>query len=147
MTTIAYRDGIVAVDRASFGGGVRMADVIKVRRIRDKIVVGAGDLGSLQAFTRWVERGMPGDDQPKLGDDFEGLLWDGSAWRWYDDHLAPCIWADEFWTLGTGHAVALGALYQGATAVEAIEIACKLDPYSDLPIDFERCVRFQEVAE
>lgn len=40
---------------------------------------------------------------------------------------------DQFWSVGTGSHIAIGAMEAGKSAVEAVRIACKYDIYSSLP--------------
>jgi hypothetical protein len=40
----------------------------------------------------------------------------------------------EFFAIGSGEQYAQGALEMGATAVEAVRVACKCDNFTDFPI-------------
>ena len=46
----------------------------------------------------------------------------------------PQVVADKFFAWGSGREIALGAMAHGASAYEAVEIACDLDVYSRKPV-------------
>ena len=47
-----------------------------------------------------------------------------------DCWLRPQQVHDDYFAIGSGTKVALGAMYMGATAVQAVEAACQFDPYT-----------------
>ena len=54
MTTIAYRDGVLAAETATCQGGVMIGIVVKIARRADGDMCGsAGDAAYNAAFTEW----------------------------------------------------------------------------------------------
>lgn len=142
MTTIVYRDGIMAADSRAYGGrqsrfltGVKK----KVHRCPDGTLVGGSSSlpGAVDTVLEWFWNGGKIESFPgPVPESFSLLVVkpDGSAY-FYDDslHISGPIKAD-FYTIGSGMDVALGALSMGATASQAVDIACIHDPYSAGPI-------------
>lgn len=50
-----------------------------------------------------------------------------------DDDLSVCLRDDGLYGIGSGHEFALGALHAGASPLQAMEIAAKLDLYTGKP--------------
>lgn len=99
----------------------------KVHRLRNGSLFGAaGNSENIERLRRAVAKKTP---VPKLEEvsalraDPDGTLWcyEGAIWSKVD---AP------FAALGSGTTAALAAMYAGASAREAVVIACKLDPSS-----------------
>jgi ATP-dependent protease HslVU (ClpYQ) peptidase subunit len=123
------------------GGYVAAGHITKVRRLSDGRL--AGFLGSAapgSAYVRWLDAGGNGDP-PDLADQAtvvvispsgEIALHEEGAWH-------PVEGA-EFAAWGSGAAAALGALYCGATAVQAVEAAIRVDPGSGGAV---QCVSLQ----
>ena len=71
---------------------------------------------------------------PKLDrDTVIQLTPEGRVFVYWQEH--PVELHSEFDAWGSGGDVALGALYCGKSAVEAVEIACKVDVNSGLPVN------------
>lgn len=144
MTTIVYRDGIMASDSRSTAeseaGGSR---VFKCVKMYEKIVPGEGR----------VVIGTAGEGYPALlfvdwygtGKEPPGTLIDGDAdftcivlskrglWE-YDKWCRGEKVIGKFYAIGSGAKAALGALHMGANAAQSVRVACKIDPYSAGPI-------------
>lgn len=141
MTVIVWRNGIMAADTLSYihNGECRMpGEVQKIWRLANGSLLGhAGVRRQAHALMRWVEEGEKGEP-PDTGEVTAILaerggrlrLFDGKSERDHDD--VP------FYAIGSGAQVALGALYQGATAIQAAQIACLVSPYCGGNIRFER---------
>jgi 20S proteasome alpha/beta subunit len=129
MTTIAYRDGVLAGDTQVTCGSTIDGYVAKVFRKGRLLYTTTGDSGLGDRFRQWVESGMEGDaPEMKDGDaNANGLLFPGGdrvVWR-YDK-----VWATHhapFFAYGSGSTIALGAMYAGATAEEAVRAAATRD--------------------
>jgi ATP-dependent protease HslVU (ClpYQ) peptidase subunit len=133
MTTIAYRDGVLAADGLATRGDIVVErNAPKIRRLPNgEVAAFSGELERFEPFIEWYldqtkERPtLTGEDEKTsrciiLGKDgiteFEGkgqskVTEPYSAW-------------------GSGYAVALGALAAGATAYEAVSIAAEHDVYT-----------------
>lgn len=131
MTTIAYRDGVLAGDgRVTQSDMVVSSDTRKVHRLKDGRLFGwAGTaaqaeellvalrkgketpvLASLQALLISLDSG--GGSSPTVS------YYEDGVWR---------VEREKFYALGSGSAFALGAMDHGATAAEAVKIASKRD--------------------
>lgn len=147
MTTIAIRDGIICADSrttiATEEGGARVFRCEKLYRCfegtsKEAILATAGESFSSLVFVDWyktetrpietVERLVNGEaDFTVLALTREGL-YEYDKWGRGEKIL------DKFYAVGSGAKAALGALHMGASAEQAVRIACKIDPYSAPPI-------------
>jgi hypothetical protein len=107
---------------------------------RNGVLYGAssGSTGVASALCDWF-RDHDGnvDEMPdKLSNESFTLLAvnpDGVA-RYFGEEWCWKAVEAPFYALGSGMEYALGALYQGASAIEAVQIACKCDIWSDHPL-------------
>ncbi len=147
MTTIVYRDGIMAGDsRATIeteAGGARMyrceklyRKVIKVGRRTEEHILGfAGESSPALLYLDWYGSGKePPQVFADMVSDFSVLIHTPRGLFEVDSYCRPERVLEKFWAIGSGAKAALGALHAGANARQACAIACKVDPYSGLPI-------------
>lgn len=148
MTTIVYRDGVMAADsRATVdteAGGARMVMCDKLFRVGDAIIGTAGDGFASLLFVDWYRFTMLEPDKDRA-DELASRLLEGEAdidmlvlrkdglfefdkWCRAERIKMP------FYAVGSGAKAALGALHMGADARQAVAVACKIDPYSAPPI-------------
>lgn len=130
MTTIAYRDGTLAGDTQVSGEIKTYAT--KVFKLKNgSLAAGAGDFSSIHAFIEWLQR--PKAERPDLthDDDFEAIVVasDGGI-EWYDQTLRPVPLEQPFYAIGSGAAVAMGAMEIGGTAEQAVAAGIKWDAMS-----------------
>lgn len=143
MTTIAYRDGVLAADsQVSSISGSRFGTKSKITRTAGGLLAAAcGDSGWVSSFLRWADQFVGAPDQlgsavPECAEESEG---------WLVDPRTDALWivsgGRHFWQLdaqfhaaGSGGRVAIGAMARGATAVEAVEIAIQFDIYTGGPV-------------
>lgn len=132
MTTIAYRDGVMAADTLATRNGNRAGTAIKIAK-RGKLLAGAsGSSDCCQAFRAWFMGGCIGHCPP-MGDPEKS--WAEGVIVMPDGALAvfgpSSSWLDRpyggFWASGSGGDLALGAMAAGATAEEAVKAAAMLD--------------------
>lgn len=128
MTTIAYRDGVLATDSRALVGGWRAPyAVVKMWRLSDgSVVAGSGDLARVTAMKDWLEEGNRDAKQPDLTD--------ASVYHLLKDRTivvyelgGSFVIAADFAAWGSGLPPALGALHMGATAEQAVRIATLVD--------------------
>lgn len=145
MTTIVYRDGYIAADTGVHAHAFFESDCFhKIGRIKDGRLWGmAGDLNALPPFLSWARKGARLDNGFKLpsGCDAEAILVaahrsrEGVRATWIGGgHEGHCELVDPYFAIGSGKALAFGALDYGATALEALEIAIKRDVHSRGPV-------------
>lgn len=132
MTTIAYKDGVIAYDsRVTRGYLIDHDDFEKLihRQGHQFLLTGSGcDFPALIDEFLGVKVG----DKPL---DANGLVVtngrlcqigrDAESGFWMDD-----IWAERSFAIGSGRDFALAAMDMGTTAKEAVEIAAKRDVYT-----------------
>lgn len=134
MTTIAYRDGIIAADSrisyTTFHNGSR----VKVERCGDYLVALAGPTWLRPLLEQWAREGAPSDSVPEdlleHSESFNGLLVDrqGQGFHFENGFLVP-IEAD-YTAIGSGAIFALGAMAHPthpASAEEAVLAASAHD--------------------
>lgn len=137
MTTICYRDGVMAGDTAVFDRGVYCGQALKIGRAADGTVGGAaGALCILSRMTQWLDAGAVGDPERIPRDEDSEMLWvrpDGSVWWMGPDSIATHL-SGEYFAIGSGFKLAIGAMAFGASAMQAIEICADLDNMTRRPV-------------
>ena len=143
MTTIVYRDGIMAADTRGYSGekyplGLRL----KVRRLDngDLLGVSSNKVGQADCVASWFQaKETPVQLTERLAafdaPSFKALLVapDGTG-RLYDDSGWPSEADGPYYALGSGEDFAYGALGAGLSAVRALTVAIEMDPWSDWPV-------------
>ena len=132
MTTIVYRDDVMAGDSRETDGPdsnpiILRDDCIKVFRLPDGSLFGASDSSeSIERLHKALIDNLP---PPKL-DNINALLVkpDGTIWQ-YEGNIWQAI-HQPYHAVGSGSMFALPAMDAGASAVEAVEIGIKRDPFS-----------------
>lgn len=135
MTTIAWRDGVMAADSLTTGGGVK-SRATKLYRLDDGRVVGcAGKYRFGLQFVEALKRGELLNLDKEDTDSFHAIVMlpDGSLVE-YEDGRTPIRVEDRFYAIGSGTQSALAAMHCGKTAREAVEIACLVDDATAGPI-------------
>lgn len=129
MTTIAFKDGLLAADTLSCWGGYFAGHVTKIHRQGRLRLGGAGSVTVYQQFRDWVRKGMSGECPLKkdIANVFL-VLPDGTCVCWSDD--GPFTMSTPTWAFGTGEKIAVGAMEMGASAEQAVRIAMRHDMYS-----------------
>lgn len=142
MTTIAYRDGVLAVDsRATMenGGAGRKRAVRKLvrksitegRKTFDILLAAAGDFTPGRVFIDWYGSGKPPPEAlTHHGGDFVCLVLRPDGLYEYDIYLRGERIEEDFYAVGSGADAALAAMHCGKSAVEAVRIAARVDAYT-----------------
>lgn len=150
MTTIAYRDGILAADSRvthdTEGGGTRVfkcqklyRKVVKLGEVEEEVILAtAGESSPGELFVEWFGSGKDVTDMRDtfvLGQaDFQVLVLKRDGLYEVDMYCKPIKVLDKFYAVGSGAKAALAAMHMGADAKKAVEIACRIDPYTAAPI-------------
>lgn len=131
MTTIAYRQDVLAADTQITCGGTIDGWVQKAFRKGALLYATSGCSGLAGDFVSWVAGGMNGDAPSLRGEKDEGgahgYLFPGGdrvVWRYnnvWATHHAP------FFAYGSGAEIALGAMLHGASAEDAVRAAAQRD--------------------
>ena len=145
MTTIAVRDGVMASDSRCERYAV-VGTYQKLFRRPYGIVGYAGNIQDTEALLRWYDAGASIDKPlPRfvIYKDEEPsctllILENSGAIKFVSRYLHVETLEDEFFAIGSGSEIAMGAMAHGASAEEAIEIAIRLNPGTGGPIRVER---------
>ena len=127
MTVIAYRDGVMAGDTLASDSVLKVSGLRKVARGADGTLYGFSGRASMCCeLLRWVEAGCHGDRPPlRVDDDTADVLvvrpsGDILIWTHAGDEDYP---AGSYMAIGSGSAVAMGALHAGAYPEGAVRAA------------------------
>jgi hypothetical protein len=154
MTTIVYRNGVLAGDMLATDGDIKLPGSFKkVFKNKKGWIWGCcGTGGPICDFDRWMmeycPETLPNRNIPKSGDyeaivvDPKGNVYDVSK-GWVE--LQPSDM--RFFAIGSGAAAAYGALWHGATAVEAVLCATRVDRNSGQGIAYEELDKNKEQDE
>lgn len=153
MTTIVVdlRNMEIAADTQNTDSSGTAYRCHKIERLSDgRYFLGSGHLLSIGKARRWAEKGFAEKHRPDLAEHFGKradeyrfsvavVNLDGTV-TLVDDELEPLPMADEYFAIGSGGSFALGAMDAGASAEEAVKIACKRDLYTSEPVEVEKIV-------
>lgn len=153
MTTIAYRNGILAFDsKTSTEHATIQGNVVKGLATARGIVAASGGVQEMQAFLDWFKAGGRQKQKAKYGLDATDL--DLSAIHvdpkgnvfCYDSRVYPYKLEAEFVALGSGCDFAKGAMAAGASAKKAVQIAGRFDGFTGGPtntLSLEDCKKLK----
>ena len=128
MTIVVYRDGVIAADSAGSRGDRLVGYFTKITKTDAGMLAGAeGEAGCIETFLKWVREGCTPDNVPDFKEDHvsgftvnpRGVI---TGYNWM---FQPYVVDWPFYGVGSGYAVAQGAMEAGATAERAVEIAIK----------------------
>lgn len=146
MTTIAFDGETLAADR-------KMGDrynVQKIFKVPGGYAAGCGDYDFIIEIVNWLAEGSDRDNIPALPEkDNDG---DAKAEVIVISNLGKVTWltwpflrpvpiSEKKVAYGSGGDIALGAMAAGATARQAVAIACRFDPNTGQGIDAVQVVK------
>lgn len=143
MTTIAVSlpDGVMVSDsKVTLEHKGIDYPAVKIIKKAGMLIGAAGHSGDCTRFMKWAASKFQ-DKEPKWAEE-EGnedsiigiVLKDDGVYVWSQGDPEPeKVEADRF-AVGSGGKAARAAMLMGATPEQAVEIACKVDPYSALPL-------------
>lgn len=134
MTTIAYKDGVLAADTACRAGWLIEGSVVKIVRAGPILAAACGGSALCERFLDWVRRGCRGEP-PDMGAADAKEAWQATGLLFlpdqavirFDPALPPLAVLAPIYAAGSGRDVALGAMHAGAPAARAVQIAILLD--------------------
>ena len=144
MTTIAYRDGILAADRLVTVNTHRDGYVTKIAKRGSMLAAVSGSLPIGLKFLDWFKRGLPAGEEPDMsgGNDEKygttGYLFTPDGWILGFSNLGWSKRRADYYALGSGADYCYGALAMGATAEQAVAAALVHETASSGPIDVLR---------
>ena len=132
MTTIAYRNGVMAADSFVIGDGVVYGNSRKITKNKNgDICGGSGTLCILERFQKWFQDGEIGDCPKLIGEDdasaqiivvrVDGRIQEFSKNGVFTYEDTPYV------VVGSGGDIALGAMHAGANAYDAVRAAIHHD--------------------
>jgi ATP-dependent protease HslVU (ClpYQ) peptidase subunit len=150
MTTIAFKDGIMASDSCISGGGYYGASVNKVQRTSAGALIGwCGEADNRAVLTLIDKVKKPAQLPTKQ--EIAACLTDCQVLIAFGPNSLYIVGCDEddsgryhgyvnvcnlgAAAIGSGSHLALGAMLAGKSAREAVSIACKIDNNSKLPVN------------
>lgn len=139
MTTIAYRDGLMAGDSGSWRGGVKTAGAVKLAISVDGDLVGATGASAacyefLQAVKTQPRHEWPRPIADRDGSSFQALIvsLDGAVSvleQFGEEEITA-----PYYAIGAGAEIAMGAMYAGADAETAVFAAVEHSSYAAAPV-------------
>lgn len=128
MTTVAYRNGIIASDSLSVSGDLKGTKQ-KIYEHGDKIYCVTGDFNRGIEMIEALKNGT--ELKPPVGDNWcrvivftKGV---NDKWLEYENSLTSTEEDGEYMSWGSGRMAALGAMAMGASAEQAVKIASDFD--------------------
>lgn len=137
MTTVVYRDGVLAADSlVTLGETKAHGNMRKISRIHDHLVGIAGGVADCDEFIQWCKAGgaETGTEPPKGQYGAIVVQPNGKVLEFECGRCLPRMSKTKFYAIGSGAPYALAAMYAGASAVEAVKIAAKIDTNTGLPV-------------
>ena len=137
MTTIAFKAGVLAGD--SLATDNQKWKCTKVHRLKTeagRLLVGyCGEVYAAHVFMDWL-KDTENSRKPEISsEDFEAIVVSesGCVTLW-NQSLSPWRPEGDFFAIGSGALAAMAAMECGKSAVQAVKIACKYDPFTGGPV-------------
>lgn len=131
MTTVCYRDGILASDSRATAAGWIVSDKTPkiIQRDDGTIITGTGDWEIVAQFMRMFPEKVDVKDNRAIVAHPDGRIevFEGQGSFVLDE-------CEDFMAWGSGMPPALAAMHMGASAERAIEIAALVDPGTGGPV-------------
>lgn len=139
MTTIAYRNGILAADTLVLDGNdIVCGHATKIHRTPAGDLIGAaGVFEHLPLIFDWADRGFPDERNIELKSITAIIIRKNGDVGWAWNRGFYCHAANApFYSEGSGRELAKGAMAMGASAIEAVRVAIEYDSTSGGEIEF-----------
>lgn len=134
MTTIAYRDGVLAADSAVSVNDLLSASMRKIVCRADGDMAGAaGHAAYCCRFLEWFSSGETVEAPKATRGDYyvdRGVIFRRNGDIKIYEELGRSIVRAPYFAIGSGSHLAIGAMHAGASAPEAVRAAIAHDPYS-----------------
>lgn len=139
MTVIVWDGSILAADRQSTNNGLKRS-VTKIKKIGDSLYGVSGSFDRAMVIFNWVEAGKQLDKWPEFQQKEEDYCYlveiaPGGIIYKYEREPIPIPIEETQYSQGSGRDYAMGAMYMGANAVEAVKAACEFDTSCGMGID------------
>jgi hypothetical protein len=153
MTTIAYKDGVLAADTRAFSGSSQpMGQKQKIYRIKHGSIFGVSTPcpGLSEEIKNWFVEAKNLDHEPQLhGREFDMLEIDraGQVFFYHNSFMPAGPLTAEYFAIGSGAEYALGAMGYGASAVDAVAVASAHDVWTGPTVTMIEIPKPKEAAE
>ena len=127
MTTIAWKQGVLVADKQATGDGELMHTCTKMYKRKGYAMGFAGVLHEGLQFIDWYEK-KEGKCPLKKTEGLVMNLTTGQCTHWEAKGKIGVPVEDDCTAIGSGSALAIGAMEAGASALRAVAIAAKRDP-------------------
>lgn len=133
MTTIAVRNGVMASDSQYTHQDLRTLGQ-KIFRVNESILGISGHIDAALVFVDWFKDREA--RRPDLANEngFEVIELNASGLYTWTASLRQVPIAHKFYAIGSGAHLAMGAMERGASAKQAVAIACRWDTGSSEPV-------------
>lgn len=137
MTTIAFREGVLASDSRCVAEGAGITSGPKIFRVKVKrsehLVAAAGWHPSILMFVEWYktrDRDLANRIHTQCTGDksFEAVIWTGRKLLSCDESLMLDEETEPYMAFGSGAPHAITAMDCGKSAADAVRLAAKRDP-------------------
>lgn len=135
MTTIAFKDGLLAADTQITEGTVKYFGH-KIEILPDgRVFTGAGDVIDGYNFLEWLQ--APTKKIPKLNKGFEAIIIDpeDGSYKKYQKDCIAVVHDDPIFSTGSGWILARAAMLLGLSAKDAVEFAGDVDIHTNKLVD------------
>lgn len=125
MTIIVYKDGILAADSLISDGNLGWGNIKKIAKTKSGYLAGsAGHQSKVIDFLVWAKKEDFSTLPPTKHCDNESIIITpkGEIWFYENSHNFVKM-KNNFIALGDGAAIAMGAVFMGANAQEAVKAA------------------------
>lgn len=140
MTTVAYKNGVMAADTMMSRGNEFAMGAVKIFKTGRFLVGVSGAYANMEAFRNFLTEHEDEvrdagdlcrywDDAPDYGG-FCALLVDAQGRIWTAVDAPPVLVPASFDAIGSGGPYAMGAMQVGASAQDAVRAARKLDVHT-----------------
>jgi ATP-dependent protease HslVU (ClpYQ) peptidase subunit len=139
MTTVTFKDGIMAADSRQSHTYIDQVEAKKIYIVNGDVIGLAGSLADFPKFLKWYKQ-----EKNNIGDiieskheitNIEALVHHKGKLYHFDENCIA-IPMGNIAAIGSGGEAAMGAMLAGVSAPEAVKIACQLDMYSSEPIKY-----------
>lgn len=153
MTTIAYKDGVMACDSRWTHDGLITVSAIKIKRLAGGALLGSAGANDGRTFERLLDKVAHPDMLPtfeevsEIRNDFCGILvlptrdvfvvsatMQDPTTDGFEDDIGIWPVPGRVAAVGSGKECALAVMVFGGSAADGVAVACKLDPNSGLPV-------------
>ena len=138
MTTIVFRDGVLAADTRAYSGSpspIGFKQKIHAGPDGSLYGVSTAQPGLSEQISAWLmaDPDQKADTQPHVGEKgFQALeiTPEGEVYYYCDSFSPSGPLMGNWFAIGSGEDYAIGALLMGATAEEAVEVAMQCDAWT-----------------